>query len=91
MKKTGNKPINKLIVRRLGIDTQKEHVAYIHADSPVIISEGFEALARIRINKGSLSIVASLDVVHSHLIKQRRSGPFRNGLQFAACKRWRQN
>lgn len=65
MKKGINKSINKLNVRRLGIDTQKEHVAYIRADSHVIISEGFEALTRVRINKGKLSIVASLDVVHS--------------------------
>lgn len=64
MKKAEVKPINKLKVRRLGIDTQKEHVAYIRADSHVIISEGFEALARVRINRGKLTIVASLHVVH---------------------------
>lgn len=64
MKKAKITSINKLKVRRLGIDTQKEHVAYIRADSQVIISEGFEALARVRINKGKLSIVASLDVVN---------------------------
>jgi thymidine phosphorylase len=63
MKKTTRKSINKLKVRRLGIDTQKEHVAYIRADSHIIISEGFEALTRVRVTKGKLSIVASLQVV----------------------------
>ena len=74
MKKAENKSINKLKVRRLGIDTQKEHVAYIRADSQVIISEGFEALARVRINKGTLSIVASIDVVHSNLLNKGEVG-----------------
>ena len=64
MRKTNHTSANKLKVKRLGIDTQKEHVAYIRSDSHVIISEGFEALARIRINKGKVSIVASLEVVH---------------------------
>lgn len=74
MKKAERKSVNKLKVRRLGIDTQKEHVAYIRADSNVIISEGFEALARVRINKGTLSIVASLDVVHSNLLSNGEIG-----------------
>src|SRR6185312_388748 len=74
MKKSQAKSLNKLKVRRLGIDTQKEHVAYIRADSHVIISEGFEALTRIRINKDNLSIVASLDVVHSNLLNKGEVG-----------------
>ncbi len=80
MKKPQTKAINKLKVRRLGIDTQKEHVAYLRADSHVIISEGFEALARVRINKGKLSIVASLHIVHSRLLS-----PGEVGLSEMAC------
>jgi thymidine phosphorylase len=74
MKKIQAKSINQLKVRRLGIDTQKEHVAYIRADSHVMISEGFEALARVRVNRGKLSIVASLDVVHSNLLNKGEIG-----------------
>ncbi len=74
MKKKPTKSTNKLKVRRLGIDTQKEHVAYIRADSHVVISEGFEALARVRIKKGILSIVASLHIVHSNLLSKGEIG-----------------
>ncbi len=74
MKKTTSKSINKLKVRRLGIDTQKEHVAYIRSDSHVIMSEGFEALARVRLKKGKLSIVASLHIVHSNLLNKGEVG-----------------
>ncbi len=65
---------NILKARRLGIDTQKEHVAYVRADSHVIISEGFEALARVRIKKARLSIVASLHIVHSNLLSRGELG-----------------
>ena len=74
MKSAKHTSINKLKVRRLGIDTQKEHVAYIRSDSLVIIAEGFAALARVRINKGALSIVASIDVVHSNLLNKGEVG-----------------
>jgi len=74
VKRTQHKSQNVLKVLRLGIDTQKEHVAYIRADSHVIISEGFEALTRVRINKGKLSIVASLEVVHSNLLNKGEIG-----------------
>jgi len=74
MKKASARSINILKARRLGIDTQKEHVAYLRADSHVIIAEGFEALARVRINKGDLSIVASIHVVHSHLLNSGELG-----------------
>ncbi|HXP48878.1 MAG TPA: thymidine phosphorylase family protein, partial [Bacteroidia bacterium] len=57
--------VNTLKLKRLGIDTQKEHVAYLRADSHVAMSEGFEALTRVRINYKSQSIVASLHIVHS--------------------------
>lgn len=74
MKKAKHKFVNKLKVRRLGIDTQKEHVAYIRSDSHVVISEGFEALTRIRIEKRELSIVASLHIVHSNLLNKGEVG-----------------
>jgi thymidine phosphorylase len=60
-----NIAVNKLKLKQLGIDTQKEHVAYIRADSHVAMSEGFEALTRVRVNYKTKSIVASLYIVHS--------------------------
>jgi thymidine phosphorylase len=60
--------VNKLKLKRLRIDTQKEHVAYLRADSHVAMSEGFEALTRVRINYKSQSIVASLHIVHSNTL-----------------------
>lgn len=60
---------NKLIFKRLGINTQHEHFAYMREDCQVCISEGFEALTRIRVTNGKKSIVASLNVVRSQILK----------------------
>ncbi|MBL6447709.1 thymidine phosphorylase family protein [Fulvivirga sp. 29W222] len=61
--------VNKLVFKRLGIDTQHEHFAYMREDCQVCISEGFEALTRIRVTNGKKSIVASLNVVRSQILK----------------------
>ncbi len=60
---------NKLIFKRLGIHTQHEHFAYMREDCHVCVSEGFEALTRIRISNGKKSIVASLNVIRSELLE----------------------
>lgn len=60
---------NKLIFKRLGIHTQHEHFAYMREDCHVCISEGFEALTRIRITNGKKSIVASLNVIRSEILE----------------------
>ena len=59
---------NRLIFKRLGIDTQHEHFAYMREDCHVCVSEGFEALTRIRITKGVKSIVANLNIVRSEIL-----------------------
>lgn len=61
--------INKLTFKRLGIHTQHEHFAYMREDCHVCISEGFEALTRIRITNGKKSIVASLNVIRSEILE----------------------
>lgn len=66
--------LGELHVRRLGVDTQKEHVAYLRADSHIANAEGFEALNRICINSKGHSIVASLYIVHSNIIKKGELG-----------------
>jgi len=60
---------NKLIFKRLGIHTQHEHFAYMREDCHVCVSEGFEALTRIRITNGKMSIVANLNVVRSEILQ----------------------
>lgn len=60
---------NKLIFKSLGIHTQHEHFAYMREDCHVCVSEGFEALTRIRITYGQKSIVASLNVIRSEILQ----------------------
>lgn len=54
--------------RYLGINTQNERVVYMHENCHICISEGFEALTRIRISTLAGSIVASLNVITSNLL-----------------------
>ena len=70
----GVKAANKLKLKLLGIDTQHEHIAFIRADSQIIFSEGFEALTRIRLIRKNKSIVASLNIVYSDLLKDGEIG-----------------
>lgn len=59
---------NILKYKPLGIYTQNENVAYMRKDCHVCISEGFEALTRIRVSTLRSSIVASLHVVSSEIL-----------------------
>ena len=70
-----------LRLRRLGIDTYQEPVAYLRSDSPICRSEGFEARSRLEVWRAGRCIVATLNVVHFALI-----GPDEIGLSEAA---WR--
>lgn len=59
---TKNIQHNMLKLVNLGIDTRNEYMVFMRKDCPVCISEGFEALNRIKVSKGAKSIVASLIV-----------------------------
>ncbi|MEO8063531.1 MAG: thymidine phosphorylase family protein [Pseudomonadota bacterium] len=48
---------------RAWIDTYQEPVIYMHADSVVCRSEGFDAQARVWVHVGDRSIIATLNVV----------------------------
>jgi thymidine phosphorylase len=63
-----------LRLRRLGIDTYQEPVAYLRSDCPVCKSEGFESRSRIEVWRGAQSIVATLNVVHDSLIEMDQLG-----------------
>lgn len=60
--------VNRLRFKRLGIHSQHEHFAYMREDCEVCVSEGFEALTRIRITNGKRSIVASLNVIRTEIL-----------------------
>lgn len=47
---------------RLDIDSRNEYMVFMRKDCPVCISEGFEALNRIRVTKDNKTLVASLIV-----------------------------
>lgn len=63
-----------LVLRRLGIDTYQELVAYLRSDSPICRSEGFEAQSRIQVCCGERHIIATLNVVHESLIGRHQLG-----------------
>lgn len=65
---------NILKYKHLGIYTQNENVVYMREDCHVCISEGFEALTRIRISNASTSIVASLNVLNSDILLHNEIG-----------------
>jgi thymidine phosphorylase len=63
-----NKNSNKLKLKRLGIDTQKEFVVYMRADCHICISEGFEAMTRLEVRVKEKTIIATLNVLRSELL-----------------------
>jgi len=65
---------NILKYKPLGIYTQNENVVYMREDCHVCISEGFEALTRIRVSNMSTSIIASLHIITSDVLRQGEIG-----------------
>ena len=59
-----------LKLRRIGIDTFKENVAFLHRDCPVYRAEGFQALAKVEINSvlDHQQLLAVLNVVNDERI-----------------------
>jgi len=60
---------SQLRFKPLGIDTQHEHYAYMREDCHVCVSEGFEALTRIRLTHAGKTIIASLNVIRSEILQ----------------------
>ena len=65
---------NILKYKSLGIYTQNENVVYMRQDCHVCISEGFEALTRIRVSNMSTSVIASLHIITSDVLRQGEIG-----------------
>jgi len=60
-----------LTLRRVGIDTYHENVAYLHRDCSVYRAEGFQALSKIEIHANGLYVLAVLNVVDDESIVKR--------------------
>jgi thymidine phosphorylase len=62
--------LNTLTFKRLGINTQHEHIAYMREECQVCTSEGFEALTRVVVSNGKESVVTSLNTVRNSILSQ---------------------
>ncbi len=60
---------NILTLRKLGMDTHTENMIFVRYDSQVCRSEGFTANTRVVISTQSRSIIATLVVITSELLK----------------------
>ena len=63
-----------LRIKDLGIDTYRENIIFMRADCHVCISEGFTALTRVIVHTSSNRIIATLNVVHSEILKNGEVG-----------------
>lgn len=52
-----------LALRRVGIDTYRENVAYLHRECELYRAEGFQALAKVEVSSDGHRILASVNVV----------------------------
>ncbi len=55
--------LNSLKLRRVGIDTYRENVAYLHRECELYRVEGFQALSKIEISANGNKILALINVV----------------------------
>jgi len=58
----------RLALKRVGIDTYREHVAYLHRTCEVYRAEGFQALAKVEVQGNGRRILAVLNVVDDDAI-----------------------
>ncbi len=60
---------NKLKLKSLGIDTFRENIIFMRSDCHICIAEGFTALTRLVVHHENKSIIATLNVVKSDILK----------------------
>ena len=64
-----------LRIRRVGIDTWRENVAYLHRECPVVRAAGFQALSKVTVRANGMAIAAVLNVVDDeHLVQSCELG-----------------
>lgn len=64
------KKLQELRVRRVGIDTWRENVAYLHRNCAVVRAAGFQALSKVLVRANGAAINAVLNVVDDDCIVQ---------------------
>jgi thymidine phosphorylase len=62
-----------LKLQKLGIDTYKEAIVYMRQDCHICLAEGFEAPARVRVILGNKSIIATVNIVTSNILKKHQA------------------
>ena len=72
-----------LTIRRVAIDTFREHVAYLHRDCTAVRAEGFQTLSKVEVSGNGSTIQAVLNVVDDPAIV----GPDELGLSEEAFAR----
>lgn len=65
---------SRLTLRRIGIDTYREHIIYMRADCHICQSEGFAARSRVHVSANGRSLLATLNVIHSDLLAPEDAG-----------------
>lgn len=65
---------NKLSLKYLGINTYKEPIVYMRSDCFICKSEGFNAQARVMVTLNQCSIIATLNIIETNLLKHNEAG-----------------
>ncbi len=60
--------LSPLALKRVGIDTYRENVDYLHRDCDLYRAEGFQALSKVKVRANGQRILASLNVVDAAAI-----------------------
>ncbi|MCC7410102.1 MAG: thymidine phosphorylase family protein [Gammaproteobacteria bacterium] len=75
-----------LRLRRVGIDTYRENVAYLHRDCEVYRAEGFQALAKVEVSANGRRVLAVLNVVDdSRVVSPEQLGLSEQAFAQIAC------
>jgi thymidine phosphorylase len=62
-----------LSLKYLGVNTYKEPVIYMRDDCHICKSEGFEAQARVRVTLNNRSIIATLNIIETGLLRHNEA------------------
>lgn len=77
---------NKLFLKYLGINTYKEPIVYMRADCFICKSEGFNAQARVKVTCNQRSIIATLNIIETNLLKHDEAGLSNYAWQLLSAK-----
>jgi thymidine phosphorylase len=73
-----------LTLKRIGVDTQREHVAYLHRNCPLYQTEGFRALSKLEVRQDGHTILATLNIIEDDILL----GSEELGLSISAFERF---